>query len=180
MNVPDESPLISRHVHPGAPVVAEVEYAIAVSPVTAVLTPTPTATSRPTHTATPTFTPTPTVTSRPTHTATPTPTPTATFTPRLTHTPTPTSTPTSTPEIYWKAGGWRDYAPSGVPDFDQKQDKWGVGVLGAPGWRWTYCGPVAMANSLWWFDSKFEPNPVPPPAINDGYPLVKAYTAGVG
>ena len=25
---------------------------------------------------------------------------------------------------YWKDGGWADYAPSGVPDFDQKQDAW--------------------------------------------------------
>ena len=23
---------------------------------------------------------------------------------------------------YWKDGGWIDYAPNGVPDFDQKQD----------------------------------------------------------
>jgi uncharacterized repeat protein (TIGR01451 family) len=74
-----------------------------------------------------------------------------------------------------------DYAPSGVPDFDQRQDEWGVG--GAPGaadWQWTYCGPVAAANSLWWFDSKFEPDPLGPPPggpipPNDHYPLVKPY-----
>lgn len=75
----------------------------------------------------------------------------------------------------WKEGGWIDYAPSGMPDFDQRQDLWdnpkGSGV-------WSYCGPVAVANCLWWFDSKFEPNPVPPPTINDNYPLVQSYSPG--
>jgi uncharacterized repeat protein (TIGR01451 family) len=92
---------------------------------------------------------------------------------------------------YWEvdltspAGGawqpWEDYAPNGVPDFDQKQDNWGI--TGPMGWQWTYCGPVAAANSLWWFDSKFEPSPVgpnlppyqPPIPYNDGYPLVQSY-----
>lgn len=69
---------------------------------------------------------------------------------------------------YFKAGGWTDYAPNGVPDFDQKQDNWGNGQ------QWTYCGPVAAANSLWWFDSKYEPAPVPPPTIHDGYPLIQS------
>jgi uncharacterized repeat protein (TIGR01451 family) len=77
--------------------------------------------------------------------------------------------------MYWKEAGWIDYAPKGMPDFDQKQDLWdnppGSGV------GWYYCGPVAAANSLWWFDSKFEPNPIPPPTINDGYPLVPSYHA---
>ena len=41
--------------------------------------------------------------------------------------------------------------------------------------KYTFCGPVAAANSLWWFDSKFEPTPVPPPAPNDNYPLVWSY-----
>ena len=79
---------------------------------------------------------------------------------------------------YWKDGGWTDYAPSGVPDFDQKQDCWGIGGCPAPGIppaRWTYCGPVAAANSLWWFDSKFEPSPAPPLTINDNYYLVTSY-----
>ncbi len=76
--------------------------------------------------------------------------------------------------IFWKAGGWRDYAPSGIPDFDQKQYAW----RNASG-QWTYCGPVAAANSLWWFDSKFEPNPVPPPVRNDNYPLLTSYSPGL-
>ena len=66
-----------------------------------------------------------------------------------------------------------DYAPSGMPDFDQKQDMWGP----AQG-TFTWCGPVAVANSLWWLDSQFEsilnPNPVPPPQVSDYFPLVTA------
>jgi hypothetical protein len=68
-----------------------------------------------------------------------------------------------------------DYAPSGMPDFDQKQDMWGPG----PG-TYTWCGPVSVANSLWWLDSKFESiyntNPVPPPTISDHFNLVTAYS----
>ena len=74
-------------------------------------------------------------------------------------------------EWYFKAS-YQDYAPSGVPDFDQRQDNWNNSA-GA----WTWCGPLAVANSLWWFDSKFEPNPVPPPTVNDGFQLVTAYGA---
>jgi uncharacterized repeat protein (TIGR01451 family) len=82
--------------------------------------------------------------------------------------------------MYWKDGGWPDYGPGGVPDFDQKQDLWD----NQPGsGSWSYCGPVAVANSLWWFDSKFEPKPMgplpggPPSTIppNDYYYLVTAY-----
>ncbi|MBU1746411.1 MAG: DUF11 domain-containing protein, partial [Chloroflexi bacterium] len=72
----------------------------------------------------------------------------------------------------WKNGEWLDYAPSCMPDFDQRQDLWRDP---AGGGKWTYCGPAAVANSLWWFDSKFEPSPVPPPVYNDHYPLVKSY-----
>jgi hypothetical protein len=69
---------------------------------------------------------------------------------------------------YYKKG-YPDYAPYGVPDFDQKQDGW-VG----PMFAWTHCGPVAVANCLWWFDSKFDSlSPAPPPAVHDKYPLVK-------
>jgi uncharacterized repeat protein (TIGR01451 family) len=72
----------------------------------------------------------------------------------------------------WKRGEWIDYAPSGMPDFSQIQDAWGPNPFAPP---WTYCGPVAVANSLWWFDSKFEPNPVPGWVPNDNYPLVISY-----
>jgi hypothetical protein len=69
-----------------------------------------------------------------------------------------------------------DYAPSGVPDFDEKQSNWGPGVG-----VYTWCGPVAVANSLWWLDSEYESNltstPVPPPTISDHFPLVTNYSS---
>jgi len=111
----------------------------------------------------------------PTWCATATPTPTATRTP--TRTPTRTLTPTPTPTqggFYWKPGGWLDYAPSGLPDFDQRQDNW----RNPKSNNWSYCGPLALANCLWWFDSKMEPNPATPPTINDNYPLVQSYSPG--
>jgi len=178
LNVPTEFRPYTTTYNPWLRVVAEVEYAIAVSPVVALPTRTPTRppTITPTPTATPsrppTITPTPSATTSPTETRIATPTVTLT----ISVTPRPTQTPTATPTFFWKAGGWIDYAPSGMPDFDQRQDRWGVGAApGAADWRWTYCGPVAAANSLWWFDSKFEPKPVAPPVINDGYPLVQSY-----
>lgn len=74
--------------------------------------------------------------------------------------------------------GFPDYAPSGMPDFDQKQDIWGPGVG-----IYTWCGPVSVANSLWWLDSKYESlyfqTPVSPPAISDHFPLVTSYIPGV-
>ena len=67
-----------------------------------------------------------------------------------------------------------DYAPSGMPDFDEKQDAWGV--LGI----YTWCVPVAAANSLWWLDSEYESKyyatPVPPPTVSDHFPLVTTYS----
>jgi hypothetical protein len=74
-------------------------------------------------------------------------------------------------------GSYEDYAPSGVPDFDQKQ--WGEQMWTnpfPPVGTWSYCGPVAVANSLWWLDSEFEPNPTSPSTINDGFPLVQSYS----
>ena len=68
-----------------------------------------------------------------------------------------------------------DYAPAGMPDFDQKQDNWMYPMSG-----WTWCGSVSVANSLWWLDSEYESilfqTPVPPPAISDHYNLVTAYS----
>jgi hypothetical protein len=42
--------------------------------------------------------------------------------------------------------GYPDYAPSGMPDFSQDH------FFFPP----TFCGPTAVANCLWWFDSEFE------------------------
>jgi len=74
----------------------------------------------------------------------------------------------------WKQRELVDYAPNGVPDFDMRQDQWRN-----PQEQWIYDGPAALANSLWWMDSKFEqelaPSVVAPPEISDHYPLVEAY-----
>jgi hypothetical protein len=73
-----------------------------------------------------------------------------------------------------------DYAPSGMPDFDERQDNWGTSA--AQGY-YTYCAPVAVADSLWWLDSKYESlmfgNPVPPPTISDHFNLVNSSNPGV-
>lgn len=78
------------------------------------------------------------------------------------------------PDPWYIKSPFPDYAPSGMPDFDQKQDMWGPGVG-----IYTWCGPVAVANSLWWFDSEYEylynPASPPPPAISDSFPMVTAY-----
>jgi len=67
--------------------------------------------------------------------------------------------------IQYDKPAYPDYAPSKMPDFDQKQDAWTD-----PYGRWSWCGPVAVANSLWWLDSKFDNGTSP-----DGYPLVQNY-----
>jgi hypothetical protein len=77
--------------------------------------------------------------------------------------------------MYWKPGNLIDYAPSGVPDFDQKQDNWKY--LQTP--QWSYCGPTAIANSFWWLDSYYEPNPIAPSTRNDHFPLVWSYNSGL-
>jgi len=84
-------------------------------------------------------------------------------------------TPSVNASMYWKAS-YIDYAPSGVPDFDQRQDNWGK-FDGTGIWEWTYCGPTAVANSLWWMDSRFETGITPPPAISDNHNLLTAYGA---
>ncbi len=68
-------------------------------------------------------------------------------------------------------GDAEDYAPSGMPDFDQKQADW----HSDSSLHWTYCGPVAVANALWCLDSDSEPMPVSPPTVHDAYPLVQSY-----
>jgi len=72
--------------------------------------------------------------------------------------------------------GYPEYAPSGMPDFDQKQDMWDNPPSSG---NWTRCGPVALANCFWWFDSKYQwlinPASPLPPDINDDFPLVVSY-----
>ena len=71
----------------------------------------------------------------------------------------------------WKQQELPDYALEGVPDFSQDQANW----VDAEGQRWSFDGPVAVANSMWWYDSKFESGRTAPPAVSDHYPLVSAY-----
>ncbi|MBM4432342.1 MAG: hypothetical protein FJ026_18640, partial [Chloroflexi bacterium] len=87
----------------------------------------------------------------------------------------PTLTPTPIPSWVWigQAGANPlDYAPSGMPDFDQRQSEWRDP---APAGVWTHCGSVAVANVLWWLDSRSEPGSTPPPQVSDGCELVPSF-----
>jgi hypothetical protein len=114
---------------------------------------------------------------------------------------------------YWKAS-YPNYAPQGLPDFNQQQDRWkkisagpngtidstiaGDDILNtaenciAPGpdcylnstvsgddvEEWIFCGPVAVANCFWWFDSQFaDPTGIPGDG-EDQFALVEDYGAG--
>jgi hypothetical protein len=114
---------------------------------------------------------------------------------------------------YWKPS-YPNYAPSGMPDFDEKQDQWKAiepgpdGIIQsqpagddifnptenciAPGPDctlqtapagddvvvWAFCGPVAVANCFWWFDSKYADPTGTPGDGKDNFPLVSNYGAG--
>jgi hypothetical protein len=71
---------------------------------------------------------------------------------------------------YWEPF-FGDYAPSGMPDFDQKQDGWINPQTG----HWSFCGPVALADCFWWFDSKHNLPPGVPGDSTDAFPLVRDY-----
>jgi hypothetical protein len=76
------------------------------------------------------------------------------------------------PPLYWKPS-FADYVPSGMPDFDERQG--GTYLWQDAFGSWSHCAPVAVANSLWWLDSEFETNSVPPPAVIDNFRLVSTY-----
>jgi hypothetical protein len=87
----------------------------------------------------------------------------------------PTLTPTPMPSWEWiggPAGSALDYAPSGMPDLDQRQVDWQGTVGGNP---WTHCGPVAVADALWWLDSILESGSIAPPQQDDSHALVTAF-----
>jgi len=67
--------------------------------------------------------------------------------------------------------GYEDYAPNGVPDFDQRQGGWRNPVTN----RWSWSGPAAVADDLWWLDSANEPGAANPSVVNDGLLLVRSY-----
>jgi len=65
-----------------------------------------------------------------------------------------------------------NYAPSGMPDFSQKQSNWNR-VDGS----WYWCGRLAEINLIWYIDSKYsDPNGFPGDGI-DTYPMVRDYHA---
>jgi hypothetical protein len=120
---------------------------------------------------------------------------------------------TTTSGWYWKQS-YPNYAPEGLPDFDQQQDRWmkispgpngvidstveGDDILNtdenciAPGpdcylnstavgddvEEYVFCGPVAIANCLWWFDSKYSDPAGTPGDGQDQFALVQDYGAG--
>lgn len=76
--------------------------------------------------------------------------------------------------MFWESG-FPDYAPSGMPDFDQRQDNWINSGTG----RFTFSAPTAVASSFWWIDSKFN---LPLGTMGDGvdqFPLVRDYLANL-
>lgn len=89
------------------------------------------------------------------------------------------------PSIPLSEDGWHylpaysNYAPQGLPDFDQKQDNWKTrqGIWRLIGGLWSFCAPTCLANIFWWFDSKHEdPSGYPGDGI-DLYPLVRNLNA---
>lgn len=78
----------------------------------------------------------------------------------------------------YASGGLPDYAPSGVPDFSACRPEWSrrAAEPNQPG-QWTFAAPTALADVLWWLDSRAEPGSAPPPAVRDNHALVTAYPA---
>ncbi len=72
--------------------------------------------------------------------------------------------------MFWEPA-CANYAPSGMPDFDQRQDTWISFETSQP----TFCGPAAAANSFWWIDSKFDLPSGAPGDGSDQFPLVRDY-----
>ena len=71
--------------------------------------------------------------------------------------------------------GAPDYAPRGLPDFDQRQAGWQTKAPTRE--SWTRDGPVALADAVWWLDSHLETSTQAPPLIADSVPLVPDYGA---
>jgi len=65
---------------------------------------------------------------------------------------------------------YSNYCPNGLPDFDQRQDDTWKSDL-----TWSFCGPTALADIIWWFDSKHSDSNGKPGDGFDNYSLVKNY-----
>lgn len=76
----------------------------------------------------------------------------------------------------WLPGELADYAPTGMPDFSQCRRGWSrpAAQAGRPA-QWTFAAPVALADALWWLDSRAEPGRASPPTVSDGHGLVTFY-----
>ena len=66
-----------------------------------------------------------------------------------------------------------NYAPCGMPDFDQKQDNWKDPVYNG----WTFCGALSVANILWYIDSFYADSMGHPGDGQDMFPVVLDYHA---
>ena len=79
------------------------------------------------------------------------------------------------PAVSAAADEWKyaNYAPAGMPDFDQKQNNWINLTTG----QWSFCGPVAVANCFWWLDSMYADPDGTPGDGADIFPLVQDYNA---
>jgi len=58
--------------------------------------------------------------------------------------------------FFWKGGDTRP-----MYDIDQKQLSWGLVCPPTGSFNYTWCGPVALANSIWWYDSYVAPGLIP-------------------
>ncbi len=87
------------------------------------------------------------------------------------------SSETTSEDDWYYLPAFPNYAPQGLPDFDQKQEDWKAGgkwlLIGG---LWSFCAPTSLANIFWWFDSQHEDPLGFPGDGNDTYPLVKTYT----
>jgi hypothetical protein len=89
------------------------------------------------------------------------------------------SSQTASDQDWYYLSAFPDYAPAGLPDFDQQQDNWKArqGIWRFIGGLWSFCGPTALADIFWWFDSKHETSTGHPGDGVDTYPLVRDYQA---
>jgi len=68
---------------------------------------------------------------------------------------------------------FENYAPRGMPDFDQKQNNWKDPVYSG----WTFCGAVSVANIFWYMDSFYSNSNGYLGDNEDLFPLVSDYNA---
>lgn len=81
-------------------------------------------------------------------------------------------TNTTIDEEWYYLPSYDNYAPKGLPDFDQRQQNdWSFNKKHP----YVFCGPTSLANILWWFDSKNSDPEGFPGDGNDKYPLVSRY-----